>query len=161
MKALKKYTPLFSIILFAGLSSGALILTMHWSMELFMQLFMGIFLLQFSLLKVFDLKGFAKGFAKYDLAAKRSRIYGIAYPFLELSLALGYLSNGGTWGVQWVYLATIIIMGFGAIGVITALAKGLNTNCACLGTTLKVPLSTVAVAENVSMVAMATFLLTQ
>lgn len=159
MNKLRKYIPLLCIIIFAVLAAVALILPTPWSMERFMQLFMGIFLLQFSILKCFDLKGFAKGFAKYDLAAKRSSIYGLTYPFLELTLALGYLSNGGRLGVEWVYLATILLMGFGSAGIITALSKGLNTNCACLGTTLKVPLSTVAVTENVSMVVMAAFLL--
>jgi len=157
MSALKKYTPLFFIITFAALSATALMYFASSGMERFMQLFMGVFLLQFSLLKVLDLRGFAKGFAKYDLAAKRSKIYGMIYPFLEFTLALGYLSEGGAWGVEWVYISTIVLMGFGAIGVLVALSKGLNTDCACLGTTLKVPLSTVAVTENISMVAMATF----
>lgn len=159
MNKLKIYTPLIYIILFSVFAAAALMCCVSWDMERFMQLFMGIFLLQFSILKVFDLQGFAKGFARYDLAAKRSRTYGLVYPFLELTLALGYLSSGGTWGVKWVYISTIILMGFGSFVVITALSKGLNTNCACLGTTLKVPLSTVAITENISMVAMATFLL--
>lgn len=159
MKRLKNYAPLLFIILFAALAATALMQEIGWNMERFMQLFMGIFLLQFSLLKVFDLKRFAKGFGRYDLAAKRSTTYGLVYPFIELVLALGYLSKGYIWGIEWVYISTIALMGFGAMGVITALGKGLNINCACLGTTLNVPLSTVAVTENISMVAMATFLL--
>ena len=43
----------------------------------------------------------------------------------------------------------------GAIGVILALKKGLDINCACLGTSLKVPLSTVALTENLTMAIMA------
>jgi hypothetical protein len=125
-----------------------------YALDRAMHLFMGLFLLQFSALKLFDVRGFAKGFAKYDLLAMRSRPYGLIYPFLELTLALGYLAGGATW----IYIATFILMGFGALGVLRALAKGLDTNCACLGTTLKVPLSTVAITENVSMAAMAIFM---
>ncbi len=153
---LAQYAPLVTIIGLAALGSIALSRHEGYTMDRFMHLFMGLFLLQFSALKLFDVRGFAKGFAKYDLLAMRSRPYGLIYPFLELTLALGYLAGGATW----IYIATFILMGFGAVGVLTALAKGLDTNCACLGTTLKVPLSTVAITENVSMAVMAIFMFT-
>ncbi len=148
---LSQYAPLITIIGLALLGAAALLQFEVSSINYFMHLFMGLFLLQFSALKLFNVSGFAKGFAKYDLLAKRSRTYGHLYPFLELGLALGYLAGGALW----IYIATFILMSFGAIGVLTAIAKGLNTNCACLGSTLKVPLSTVAVTENVTMAAMA------
>ena len=153
---ISQYMPLLTIIALAVL--GALALAVNDGNELSfsraMHAFMGLFLLQFSALKLFNVSGFAKGFAKYDLLAMRYRPYGFVYPFLELTLALGYLAGGGVW----VYLATFILMSFGGVGVITALAKGLNINCACLGTSLKVPLSTVAVTENVSMAVMSVFM---
>ncbi|AOS43334.1 hypothetical protein Verru16b_00377 [Lacunisphaera limnophila] len=114
--------------------------------------FMGFFLLVFALLKLFDLPGFADGFQKYDLLAKHSRRYALAYPFIELALGLGYLSF---WRPPTVYLATMIVLGFGALGVITALARGLDLKCACMGSALKVPLSTVALVEDIAMFAMA------
>ena len=148
---LAQYAPLVTIIGLAALGSLALSRYEGFTMGRYMHLFMGLFLLQFSALKLFDVRGFAKGFAKYDLLAMRCRPYGLVYPFLELILALGYLAGGSLW----IYIATFILMSFGAVGVLRALAKGLNTNCACLGTTLKVPLSTVAITENVSMAVMA------
>ncbi|MFT5904991.1 MAG: hypothetical protein ACI9E1_000580 [Cryomorphaceae bacterium] len=153
---LAQYAPLVTIIGLAVLGSIALSKHEGYTMDRFMHLFMGLFLLQFSALKLFDVRGFAKGFAKYDLLAMRSRPYGLIYPFLELTLALGYLAGGAIW----IYIATFILMGFGAVGVLGALAKGLDTNCACLGTSLKVPLSTVAITENVSMAVMAIFMFT-
>lgn len=114
--------------------------------------FMGFFLVIFALLKLFDLSGFADGFQKYDLLAKRSRGYALAYPFIELALGLGYLAF---WHPVTVYVATVIVLGFGTLGVITALARGLNLKCACMGNSLKVPLSTVALTEDIGMVAMA------
>ncbi len=41
------------------------------------------------------------------------------------------------------------------LGVIRALSKRLDIECACLGTVLKVPLSTVALVEDLGMAAMA------
>jgi len=114
--------------------------------------FMGIFLLIFAMLKLFDVEGFADSFQKYDLLAAKSRGYAKLYPFLELGLALGYLSQ---WKSPLVFGATVILMSFGAAGVFRALRKGLDIRCACMGSSLNVPLSTVAVVENVGMVAMA------
>ena len=52
-------------------------------------------------------------------------------------------------------------MTFGALGVLLALAKGLDLKSACMGNTLNVPLSTVAIIEDVGMAIMAlTMLLT-
>ena len=150
-KNINQYAPLITIIGLAALGSVATSRYEGFSTSRLMHLFMGMFLLQFAALKLFNVSGFAKGFAKYDLLAMRCRPYGLIYPFLELGLALGYLAGGALW----IYIATFILMSFGAIGVIRALVTGLNTNCACLGTTLKVPLSTVAVTENVTMAIMA------
>jgi len=153
---LSQYVPLLTIIGLAVLGSLALAMkgpSQH-SLNRVMHDFMGLFLLHFSALKLFNVKGFAKGFARYDLLAMRWKRWGIIYPFIELVLALGYLAGGATW----VYIATFVVMGFGATGVIIALQKGLNTNCACLGSTLKVPLSTIAVTENISMVVMSIFM---
>ena len=60
------------------------------------------------------------------------------YPFIELSLGLGYLSH---WQPRIIYTSTVIVMIFGSFGVINALRKGLDVDGACLGTVLKVLLS--------------------
>ena len=109
------------------------------------------------MLKLFDLKGFAMGFQKYELLVKRWSVYGLVYPFIELALGLGFLAH---WNSSIVYAASGIVMLFGAIGVITALARGLDVNWACLGSTLQVPLSSVALLEDITMSAMAFWLLT-
>lgn len=120
--------------------------------------FMGLFLVVFSMFKFFDMEGFADGFHMYDLLAKRVRSYGFVYPFLELGLGLAYL---GRWNPPLVYLATAILMLFGAAGVFVALRKGLDLECACMGTVLHVPLSTVALVEDLGMAAMAAAMLAQ
>jgi hypothetical protein len=113
---------------------------------------MGFFLVVFSMFKFFDMEGFADGFQMYDLLAKRFRPYAYVYPFIELCLGLGYLSH---WRPLVVYLTTIIVLTFGSIGVLRALFKGLDIECACMGTVLHVPLSTVALIEDLGMAAMA------
>ncbi len=105
-------------------------------------------LITLAILKFLDLAGFANGFQKYDLLGKRSRSYAISYPFIELTLSLAYLS-------QYHPRLTYFITGFGAIGVITALERGLDVDYACLDTSLRVPLSTVALTEDLGMATMA------
>lgn len=114
--------------------------------------FMGFFLVIFAMLKLFDLPGFADGFQMYDLLAKPFRPYALAYPFIELALGLGYLAG---WRPAILYPATLVVMGFGALGVFRSLAKGLDLQCACMGNILKVPLSRVALLEDLGMAAMA------
>src|SRR5437870_568161 len=88
----------------------------------------------------------------YDVLAKRFRPYAYMYPFIELGLGLGYLAH---WWPYVLYSATIFVMLFGGLGVLRALSKRLDIECACLGTILKVPLSTVALVEDLGMAAMA------
>ena len=92
----------------------------------------------------------------YDLLAKPLRPYAYVYPFIELVLGLGYLAH---WQPTTIYFATIAVMVFGSLGVFNALRKGLDLDCACMGTVLSVPLSTVALLEDLGMAAMAAAML--
>lgn len=153
------YWPLIILILvsvFAGTASTYG--DFGGNVHIWMHNVMGYFLCMFALLKLFDPVGFAKGFAKYDLLAGRSRVYGLIYPWLELFLGLAYLALIVP-GV--VYSATILLFGFGMIGVVVALRNGLNINCPCMGTILRVPLSTVTLTENLAMIVMAIAMLAQ
>lgn len=154
---MKKYWPLACLILIAALAGTAIstLLDTPTSTQ-WMHLFMGFFLCQFAMLKLFNPSAFADGFQKYDLIGKKSRAFCYLYPLIELGLGLGYLSFLAS---AWVYWITIVVLGIGAIGVISALQKGLNIRCACMGTVLDVPLSTVTLTEDLAMVAMAVILL--
>lgn len=153
---LKKYWPLVALILVAALVATPLWLTFPKKAYSWMHFFMGFFLCQFAMLKLFRPRDFADGFQMYDLIAKRSRLYATIYPLIELLLGLGYLSFVIP---TVVYIVTIIVLGVGAVGVIKALIKGLDVRCACMGTVLDVPLSTVTLTEDLGMIAMALFLL--
>ncbi len=150
---LRAYYPLFLIAAYiAGVAS---INNFHWydiNWHGWMYHFMAGFFLVFSAFKFLDLRGFADGYATYDLLARRWHTYGYIYPFLELSLGILYLTQ---WLPTMTQLATIIIMGFSSIGVINSLLKKQKFQCACLGTLLKVPLSSVTLIEDLTMVVLA------
>lgn len=153
----KSYIPLIVLVGLVALSASARqVPEGSWRVQSWMHDFMGLFLMVFSMLKLFDLPGFADGFQMYDLLAKRFRPYAFLYPFLELGLGLAYLSRLAP---NQVYVATIVLMSFGALGVFRSLSKGMNIQCACMGTVLDVPLSTVAVIEDLGMVLMAAAML--
>ncbi len=150
------YIPLFVIVVLSALTAVAREFPATWSWPNWMHEFMGQFLVFFSMFKFFNLEGFADGFQMYDLLARPWRPYAYVYPFVELMLGLGYLAH---WNPPVVYAATIVLMVFGSLGVIRALSKGLDLECACMGTVLSVPLSTVALLEDLGMAAMAALML--
>ncbi len=117
-----------------------------------MRYFMAGFFLVFSFFKLLDINAFANAYAGYDLLAKRWRGWGLIYPFVELGLGMAYLAHFNPLLTHW---ATIIVMGFSAIGVVTAVASKTQIQCACLGTVFKLPMSTVTIVEDVGMVLMA------
>lgn len=150
---MKKYQPLITLIFVAALAAWAL---NHSLEKNWMHYFMGFFLCQFAMLKLFHLSGFVEGFQKYDLVAKKVRLYAYLYPFIELGLGLAYLSFLEPITT---YLFTLIVMGVSAVGVIRALRAGLDVRCACMGTVLNVPLSTVTLSEDIVMGLMACWML--
>ena len=117
---------------------------------------MGGFFLVFSFFKFLDIRGFAASYRSYDLLAKAVPAYGFIYPFLELALGLAWAFEGGTYRVA---LSTVVLMGFSAIGVIVAVNRKQQIQCACLGTVFNLPMSTVTIIEDLLMVAMAGTLL--
>lgn len=118
--------------------------------------FMAGFFLVFSAFKFLDLRGFADAYAGYDLLAKRWHAYGYVYPFLELALGLAYLFRVAPDSTN---VATLLLMGFSSLGVIAALANKRRIVCACLGTVLKLPMSTVTLVEDLGMAIMAAAML--
>ncbi|TAG27129.1 MAG: hypothetical protein EAZ37_06360 [Burkholderiales bacterium] len=121
-----------------------------------MRYFMAGFFLTFSFFKLLDIPAFANAYAGYDLLAARWQGWGYVYPFVELSLGLAYLANFQPTFTNW---ATLLIMGFSAIGVIRAVVSQTKIQCACLGTVFKLPMSTVTIIEDVGMVLMAAWML--
>ena len=117
---------------------------------------MGTIFIVFGALKIVNLKGFVKIFAKYDLVGKHSSVYGYMYPFIEILLGISFFYKDYRMKS---YILTIILMIIGLVGVFLSMRKGVSLRCGCLGSFLHVPLSYVTVSENIVMLAMASYLL--
>lgn len=149
------YKPL--LIAFAYIT-GIAILT-AWSSDgikwmPWMKNFMGGFFIALSFFKLLELRAFADNYSGYDLLAKKIRVYGLIYPFIELGLGLAYISN---WQPFYTNIITIGVMGFSTIGVIETILNKRKIRCACLGSVFNVPVGTVTLIEDLLMVGMALF----
>lgn len=113
--------------------------------------FMGGFFLVFSFFKFLDLPKFAEAFAGYDIIAKRSRAYAVAYPFIEVLLGLSFLVHLFP---GWTNSITALLMFIGNLGVIGALRRKQSIQCACLGTVFNLPMTKVTLFENTLMLGM-------
>jgi len=127
-----------------------------WMSEELMADFMGAFFIIFSAFKIANIKNFPAAFKKYDLLAQWIPGYGTIYPFIELFLGIGFLLR---YSMDLLSVVTIVVMGIGSIGVIKALMGKRQIECACLGGFFKLPMSKVALFEDLSMVGMATLML--
>jgi methylamine utilization protein MauE len=144
-----KYRPLWILILIAALAGLVL---QEQGVFSWMHKFMGFFFCQFAMLKLFNPSGFAEGFRTYDFLAQKISFYARLYPWIELALGLAYL---GSIYLTATAIVTLLIMTASAVSVIRALKAGLDTRCACMGTALNVPLSTVTLTEDIAMGLMA------
>jgi copper chaperone CopZ len=92
----------------------------------------------------------------YDWIARLIPSWGLAYPFVELALGLAYAAD---WNPTLTHSLTLVIMLIGAGGVIQSRLQKKSIQCACLGSVFNLPMSTVTVVEDLSMAAMAGWML--
>lgn len=152
-KSINTYKPLILIILFIlGVSILVQFPFETFNSMLLMRHFMAGFFIVFSFFKLLNLAGFAQSYAMYDIVAKRWNTWGYIYPFVELVLGICYLTNIFPFEVN---IATIIILTISSIGVIESNINKRAIKCACLGDVFNLPMSTVTIVEDVSMVLMA------
>lgn len=149
---LKTYYPLFLIVGLIAVVSFKGAGSLHdWMLH-----FMAGFFIVFSFFKLLDINGFKDAYSTYDLLAKRWNNYGYVYPFLELGLGLAFLFQFQLTAALWFSIA---LMGFSSLGVIKALSEKRKIRCACLGTVLNLPMSTITLVEDLGMVAMSGLML--
>lgn len=155
--SISTYKPLILIVLFiAGVSTLVQFPISEFSWALWMRHFMAGFFLVFSFFKLLNLKGFASSYAMYDLLAYQWKGWGYVYPFIELGLGIAYIIDYNPMITNW---ATILVLGFSSIGVIKSNLDKRNIKCACLGDVFNLPMSTVTIIEDLTMVAMAGWML--
>tara|TARA_B100000242_G_scaffold47885_1_gene28513 strand:+ start:402 stop:1103 length:702 start_codon:yes stop_codon:yes gene_type:complete len=152
---IKQLKPLFIILGYISVTS-ILLNFRNWNSTNAMLDFMGLFYIIFSFFKILDIKGFSTSFKMYDPLAKKITIYGYIYPFIEILLGLMFLTRIE---VNIALLITIIILGITSVGVTKTLLNKRTINCACLGTTLKLPMTEATFIENAIMITMAIVLL--
>lgn len=150
----RDYLIFAGIILFVFVSAWVITKYAGFSLINYSRFFMAMFFLVFGLFKLLDLPGFVMSYIGYDIIAAKLTAYAYAYPFIELALALGYFLN-----LSFIEWPTLILMAIGSIGVLRQLLKGSKIKCACLGTYVKLPLTTVSLVEDLSMGIMALVLL--
>lgn len=114
--------------------------------------FMGFFFLGFAFFKLLNVSAFANAFSSYDVIAARSRLYALAYPFVEVALGLLCLSR---WMPVFSNAIVFVVMLIGLIGVVDAVLSKRTVQCACLGTAFNLPMSFVTIIENSVMMLMA------
>lgn len=156
-KSINTYKPL---ILIVGFISGVSLLSQYpfdvFSGMLWMRHFMAGFFIVFAFFKLLNLKGFASSYKMYDIVAAKWNSWGFIYPFVELILGLLYLINIYSFETN---LATAILLGVSSIGVIQSNLNKKKVKCACLGDVFNLPMSTVTIIEDLTMVGMAVIMI--
>jgi hypothetical protein len=84
--------------------------------------------------------------------AKRSRVYALSYPFIEL--ALGVTFTLGLFPIA-ANVLTVALMAVGNYGVWLVLKRKGTIQCACLGTIFNLPMTKITLFENSLMLIMA------
>jgi len=148
---IKQLKPLFIILGYIFIAS-ILLNYKNWNISNAMLDFMGLFYIIFSFFKILDIKGFSISFRMYDPLAKQAKIYGYIYPFIEVLLGIMFLIR---FGVDIALILTVIVLGITTIGVTQTLINKRSIKCACLGTTLNLPMTEATFIENALMIIMA------
>ena len=152
---IKQLKPLFIILAYIFIAS-ILLNYKNWNSSNAMLDFMGLFFVVFSFFKILDIKGFSLSFRMYDPVAKKIPIYGSIYPFIEILLGVIFLTR---FEVKIALVLTVIVLGTTTIGVTQILLDKRSIKCACLGTTLNLPMTEATLIENVLMIVMAFLLI--
>ena len=152
-KSLSTYKPLIIIV---GFILGTSILAQYpfkpFDFMTWMRHFMAGFFIVFSFFKMLNISGFATSYQMYDVVAKRWPSWGFIYPFIELALGVLYLINIYPHITNYL---TIVVLAISSIGVIQSNLNKQRIKCACLGDVFNLPMSTVTIIEDLSMLLMA------
>jgi copper chaperone CopZ len=154
---LQTYKPLlliFGYILFASIIIGYQ--SNGNKLMVGMNSFMAGFFLVFSFFKMLDLTGFATSYAMYDVIAKKWKVWGYIYPFIELGLGFSFVADCCPTITNWI---TLIVMTVSLIGVVHSIIDKRKIKCACLGTVFNLPMTTVTIVEDGLMILMSVIML--
>ncbi len=147
------YKPLILIAIFIiGLTALIEIKAGEFVVMRAMDNFMAGFFIFFAFFKFLNLKGFADAFATYDVVAKHSRVYALAYPFIELALGVSFILGVFPLAAN---VLVVVLMVVGNYGIWKVLKRKGTLQCACIGTIFNLPMSKITLFENTLMMFMA------
>ena len=118
--------------------------------------YMGIFFLIFSFFKLLNVKGFSNTFSKYDPIAKLVPGFGLIYPFIELILGLAFLSKSFLLTAN---ILTLFLMISQSFGVTKSLIGKDTFQCACMGSSIDLQLSSLTLIEDLIMILMSAYMI--
>jgi copper chaperone CopZ len=121
-----------------------------------MRVFMAGFFLVFSFFKMLDINGFADSYSMYDIVAKKFKVWGYLYVFIEAWLGVSYALNFQPLVTN---IITIIVMTISIVGVLKSVLNKSKIRCACLGAVFNLPMSSVTIIEDALMISMSVIML--
>lgn len=155
-----EYRKFINLILGILIFSILLTLVRGWTFHLLLDDFMATFFITFAAIKFIHLEDFVVTYRTYDLLSQKIRPWAYFYPFVEAILGFAYLLIYKSVSLN---LITMLILGIGGYSVWRALYNNKRERrrfrCACLGTFIKLPLSTVSLVENGLMFVMAALMI--
>lgn len=123
-----------------------------------LQFFIAISMSVLAILKLRDLESFSNQFITYDLLGMRWIRYSYIYPFVEAIAGIGMIAKVG---LIVVCPLAILIGSVGTASVFKAVyVEKRELKCACVGGDSNVPLGFVSLTENLMMVFMGVWMLT-
>lgn len=150
-------TPLY--ILLVSIFIVSILLSYFFTSNVFMMYLMGVWFLSFGVLKLIDIRSFAKSFAEYDLIAEKWHGYGYIYPFIEIVLGLAYIFNTQMLYMTELNIVALIVALLGIISAYRVVSLGKKVQCACMGTRWNLPMTKVTMMENGAMFLMIAYML--
>ena len=152
-----EYAKLVAVLVTIFIVSAGVTTLRGWGGARFANDFMAVFFMVFAAFKFINIEEFAQTYRTYDLASQRLRPWPYVFPFIEAMLGFGYFISTDAWQLN---IITMLITGTAGYGVYKALTrKKSKFVCACLGSFIRLPLSTVSFVENAAMFAMALVML--
>ncbi|MEC4005592.1 MauE/DoxX family redox-associated membrane protein [Flavobacterium sp. SUN052] len=153
------YKPILFIFFYISLTTILIqLINQLFDVMQWMRHFMAGFFLVFSFFKLLNLKGFAESYSMYDLIAKKIRIWGYFYAFIELSFGIAFIVNFNPLITN---LIVFIVMTISIIGVLQTVLNKKKIQCACLGAIFNLPMSSVTIIEDALMILMSGFMIIQ
>ena len=149
--------PIVIALLLVTISSLALqVPTNTFDIDKWFITYMGLFFMLFSFLKLLNVSGFSMTFKKYDLISKKVPGFSAIYPYIELTLAIAFLTQSL---LIYANLFTLFFMTSQSLGVYKSLRNSEQIQCACMGSAISLPLSSLTLIENIIMICMATYMI--